>query len=231
MLLVQRAERLDQSARRRLKDILEQSRRELSPLGEPLELNLGSHRWLSADREESYSDWLAWILQGMSGSQILTLFCLCDESARDLSGPADSVRREVWGGQDRTDIEVSFGSHGFMLIEVKVKDVGAEISCQLLRYAKKLAGRDNLHLVLLGTAAPEPEVKRCGFIFIRWEVLCQRLRNHANRVKNSDTLRAAAILIFCGAAEQNLLGLSGEPRRFRAAATADYLQDWGGRQQ
>jgi hypothetical protein len=94
---------------------------------------------------------------------------------------------------------------GFLLIEVKVKDVGTEISRQLQRYANKLAGRYNLLLVLLGTEAPKPDVKQCGFSFVRWDALCQRLRNHANRVKNSDMLLAAAILIFCGAAEQNLL--------------------------
>jgi hypothetical protein len=70
-------------------------------------------------------------------------------------------------------------------------------------------------------------VKQCGFTFVRWDALCQRLRNHANRMKNWDMLRAATSLIFCGAAEQNLLGLSSEPRRLRARATAHYLQNWG----
>jgi hypothetical protein len=226
MLLVERAESLDQSARRRLTNVLEQSEKELSPLGEPLKLNFGSHRWLSADREESYSDWLAWILQGMSGSEILTLFSLSDKCGGQLSGPAEYVRRETWREQERTDVEVSFGIHGFLLVEVKVKDVGTEISGQLRRYANKLTGCHNLLLVLLGTEAPELDVKQCGFTFIRWDALCQRLRCLANRVKTFDVLRAAAILIFCGAAEQNLLGLSSEPRRLRSAVTADYLQNW-----
>jgi hypothetical protein len=226
-LLVERAERLDQLARRRLTAVFELSEKELAPLGEPLKLNLGTHRWLSADREESYSDWLAWILQGMSGSEIVTLFSLNEKCAGELTGTAESVRREVRRDQDRTDVEVSFGGQGFLLIEVKVKDVGTEISDQLQRYANKFTGRHNLLLVLLGTEAPEPEVKRCGFTFVRWETLCQRLRIYANQVKNSYMLRAAAILIFCGAAEQNLLGFSSEPRRLRAAATADYFQNWG----
>ena len=224
--LVEHAERLDRSARGRLTDIMAESEKALLPLGEPLKLNLGMHRWLSADREESYSDWLAWILQGMSCSEIKTLFSLSDQCVGGLSGKAEYVRREVWRNEDRTDIEVSFGDQGFLLIEVKVKDVDAEISVQLQRYANRLAGRHNLFLVLLGTEAPEPDVMRCGFTFVRWNALCQRLRNHANRVKHSDILRAAAMLIFCGAAEQNLLGLSSVPRRLRAATTADYLQNW-----
>jgi len=240
MLLVESAERLDYSARWLLKDALDQSGKKLSPLGEPLKLNLGAHRWLSADREESYSDWLAWILQGMSWSEILTLFSLSDKCAGDPSAPAEYVRREVWRGEDRTDIEVSFGSQGFLLIEVKVKDVGTEISSQLRRYANKLTGQHNLLLVLLGTEAPEPDVEQCGFRFVRWDALCQRLRNHADRAlkegarggqletTNPNMLRVAAILVFCGAAEQNLLGFSSEPKRFRAAATLEYLRSWGG---
>ncbi len=226
LLLLQLAQNLDQCARSWLKDALAQSEKVLSPLGEPLTLNLGTHRWLSADREESYSDWLAWILQGMSGSDILTLFSLGDKCSVELTGVKIRVDREVGREHARTDIEVYFGSLCFLLIEVKVKDVGAEISDQLQRYAKELIGQHNPLFVLLGTEAPETDVKKCGFTFVRWDALCQRLRNHANRVKNSDILRAAAILIFCSAAEQNLLGLSATPRPFRATATADYLLKW-----
>ncbi len=226
LLLVQSARDLDQCSRSWLKDALAQSEKELSPLGEPLRLNLGAHRWLSADREESYSDWLAWIFQGMPGSEILAQFSLSDKCPAELTEAPEYVRREVGRGEARTDIEVSFGGRGFLLIEVKVKDVGAEISCQLQRYANKLADKHNLLLVLLGTEAPEPDVKTSGFTFVRWDTLCRNLRNHANRVKNSDILRAAAILIFCGAAEQNLLGLSAKPRPFHATATADYLLKW-----
>jgi hypothetical protein len=44
--------------------------------------------------------------------------------------------------------------------------------------------------------------------------------------KEPELLRAAAILIFCGAVEQNLLGLSDSPRRLRAMATINYLHEW-----
>ena len=53
-----------------------------------------------------------------------------------------------------------------------------------------------------------------------------RLRRYAKRVKESDLLRAAALLIFCGAVEQNLVGFSVRPRRFRTMATIDYLREW-----
>jgi len=228
-LLVRSAKVLDDYALAHLQEALAGSNAELAPLGEPLTLNLGKHRWLSADREESYSDWLAWILQGMSGStEILPLFALGDGAAGELLGPAGTVRREVSSQHGRTDIEVPIGNRGLLLIEVKVQNTGSELQSQMERYAQKVADQhvERPLLVLLGTEAPEPSLDLFGFTFTSWEALCQRLRQYAKRVKESELLRAAAILIFCGAVEQNLLGFSGRPRRFRAMATVNYLHDW-----
>lgn len=229
-VLIGSADALNRYAQDHLDEALAISNRELMPLTDPLNLNLGSHRWLSAEREESYSDWLAWILQGMSdGADILSLFSPRDRATRETVGIVESVRRESWSDHGRTDIEVSLGNRGFLLIEVKVRNTDTELSSQLERYAKKVA---DLHvedpvLVLIGTETPEPSLKLFGFTFTGWDVLCRRLRQYANRVKESELLRSAAILIFCGAVEQNLLGLSAEPRHFRAMATVDYLREWG----
>jgi hypothetical protein len=211
-LLIQSAKLPDGYALAHLQEALKSSNAELAPLGEPLGLNMGKHRWLSVDREESYSDWLAWLLQGMSGSaEILPLFTLDHGDREEAAGPVGIIRREVWSEYGRTDIEVPLGKRGFLLIEVKVRNTGSEVSSQLKRYAEMLAVRhvERPVLVLLGTEAPEPSLERFGFTFTGWEALCQRLRQYANRVKESELLRAAAILIFCGAVEQNLLGLSG----------------------
>ena len=227
-LLVQSAKILDQYAQQDLKDALARSDAELSPLADPLKLNLGEHRWLSADREESYSDWLAWILQGISDSaEILGLFALGDEASGELLGPVGKIRREVWSEDGRTDIEVPI-KRGLLLIEVKVKTTSGELSSQLQRYAKKVADQhvERALLVLLGTEAPEPSLPLFEFKFTDWRTLSQRLRRYAKRIKGSDFLRAAAILIFCGAVEQNLLGFSGGPRRLRALATVNYLDEW-----
>jgi hypothetical protein len=229
-LLVRSARILDRYAQQHLQDALAFSDAEFSPLTEPLRLNLGEHRWLSADREESYSDWLAWILQGMSGTgEILTLFARSDEVAGDMLGPVGKVRREESSEHGRTDVEVPLGKRGLLLIEVKVRNAGGELSAQLKRYAQKVVDQhvERPLLVLLGTEAPDPSVPLFEFAFTHWRTLCQRLRQYANRAKRTDVLRAAAILIFCGAAEQNLLGLSGQPRGLRAIATINYLREWG----
>lgn len=232
-LLVQRAKDLDDYALKHLKDALKDSAAVLSPLGEPLNLDLGKHRWLSADREESYSDWLAWILQGFAGTEILHLFTLRDEATMGLLGSEKiCVCREVWSKDknSRTDIEVQFGEQGLLIIEVKVQNPGSELQPELDRFeraSKNLAHRD---LILLGPEEPAPSVQLSGFTFLDWRTLCQRLRQYASRAKEneSELLRAAAILIFCGAVEQNLLGFSCQPRRFHATSTVDYLREWRG---
>jgi hypothetical protein len=138
-LLVQGAKILDHYAQQYLHDALARSDAEFSPLAEPLRLNLGEHRWLSADREESYCDWLAWILQGISDSaEILPLFALGDEASGELPGPVGKIRREVWSEHGRTDIEVPLGKRGLLLIEVKVQTTGSELPSQLERYAQKV---------------------------------------------------------------------------------------------
>jgi hypothetical protein len=222
---------LDTCARGHLQTALAASNEELAPLADPLTLNLGEHRWLSADREESYSDWLAWILQGMSNSgEIRQLFILPDEAKDEPVVSIGRIRREVCSEEGRTDIEVPLGERGLMLVEVKVQNPGAKLSAQLERYHRKVLDPQVEHplLVLLGTEAPERDLELFGFTFTSWEVLCKRLRLYAKRLKEkkSELLRAAAVLIFCGAVEQNLLELSAKPKRFRAMATVNYLCDW-----
>jgi hypothetical protein len=230
LLLIGAAKALDNYALEHLKHALEDSGEALSPLGEPLKLSLGEHRWLSADREESYSDWLAWILQGFSDiAEILALFALRDEATKEPRGPVGKILREVWSEDGRTDIEVPIGKRGLLLIEVKVQNTGSALPSQLKRYAKKVADDQNVDrplLVLLGTEVPDASLDLFGFVFTNWQTLCLRLRQYANRVKKSDLLRSAAILIFCGAVEQNLLGFSCSPKHFRVMATVNYLRDW-----
>jgi len=228
--LVQSAKELEGYARQHLEEALADSDAELSPLSDPLGLSLGEHRWLSADREESYSDWLAWILQEIGDAEdILPLFSLSHGSAGSL-GLAERVSREVPGDHGRTDVEVWFGERGLLLIEVKVQPPGDNLRSQLDGYAKWAETRRGVQpplLVLLGTEEPKRDIGK--FVFTDWRDVCIRLRRYAKRMKDSHGLRAAAILIFCGAVEQNLLRLSGRPAPFRAMATTDYLREWRGK--
>jgi hypothetical protein len=48
-----------------LTELLDQSDKRLKPFADPLWTDFGTHRWLKADREEAYSDWLAWIVENL----------------------------------------------------------------------------------------------------------------------------------------------------------------------
>lgn len=224
--LVGAARELDNYAYMHLDDALKRSDAELFPLRDPLRLNLGEHRWLSTDREESYSDWLAWILQGMAdAAEILPLFALEDDPRNPL-GRVDKIRREASGEHGRTDVEAWFGDRGLLLIETKVRPTDEFLAAQLTRY-EKWVGEQRVGrrmMVLLGTEEPVESIGR--FRFTDWRTLCIRLRGFAKRAKESDLLRSAAILMFCGAVEQNLLGMSSQPLPFHAMTTVDYLREW-----
>jgi hypothetical protein len=224
--LVDSAQAADTDAWKHLGEALHRSDERLAPLRDPLGFNLGDHRWLAADREESYSDWLAWILQGMkSASEILLLFGL---PGRTVAGSlATSVTREEINDEGRTDVVVRFGDEHLLLIEVKTKPTGPGLADQLKRYTKWASNhfKGERSFVLLGLEEPAEDIE--PFIFISWRTLCVGLRRLARLRKEGDLMSAAAILIFCGAAEQRLLGFSDERRRFRAMATVDYLNTWG----
>jgi hypothetical protein len=226
-VLIDGAELLDRDVREQLHSALEYSDRELSPLRDPLRLNVGTHRWLSSDREESYSDWLAWILQGIeSTTAILRLFGLEGLADPDSLGKVEEVCREQFSDFGRTDVEVHFGNRGLFLVEVKVRPPTDNLASQLRRYRDRTARLQVKVRLFALLALTEPGEQIDPFVFTSWRAFCQRLRNYANQLKNVDILRAAGIVIFCGAVEQNLLGLSEQPKRFRAAPTVSYLLRW-----
>ncbi len=158
-------EQLTQRLQTNVEDAIAASNEELSPLSDPLKLNLGEHRWLSDDREESYSDWLVWILQGMSGAdEILTLFGVGDDCARRELGKG-SVRRELPSEWGRTDVVVRFGDRGLFIIEVKIGPTGKDFPDQLKRYEEWACnqGRGRKLFALLGTVKPAHDIR--SFVF------------------------------------------------------------------
>src|ERR1022692_3551634 len=79
--LVESHRRFSRLQGQRISGLLDKSDKLLEPLADPLRLAMADHRWLDPDhnREESYSDWLAWILQtSNSSSFIFRVFGLND---------------------------------------------------------------------------------------------------------------------------------------------------------
>lgn len=221
--MVEAAENDATLAAQRLGGLIQQASRLLFPgVGDPLSgcLEIGSHRWLAGQREESYSDWLAWIIERQEDPvRVLSLFGLNGQAGLDERW---TVEREVVTPYGRLDLLLRHEQTGLLCIEVKTESAPGDD--QLKRYLDWLAGQpSSLGLVLLANDPPLDEVLPAACWFCSWEHIALSLRTWA-----SDWLRTARLydavmtLAFCGAIERNLLSLgSGGLNALRAA---DYLK-------
>jgi Holliday junction resolvase-like predicted endonuclease len=221
-----------------LEEILAISDQTFSPLADPLSIEFGAHRWLSSEREESYSDWLGWILEQIKdASQVLKLLGVHDEELlRGCASENPIVKREFRIPGGRLDLSVEFGKHLLVIVEIKTKSFDEDaVLEQLKKYSR--------------WAQNQPQSTRCYFAAVEsgefacpewieplpWRELTLRMRKQAwewirsskqQPRDGSDLIRAAMTLAFCGAVEQNLLGLSGKPAMFRTRLSAEYLEEW-----
>ena len=125
-------------------------------------LNLADHRWLRRDREESYSDWLAWILGQQSDfRKILSVFNLLPV---ETDGPW-KIERERPIREGRTDILIRHQSLGTLLVEVKTASLPMEEQLQKYRSFLKRE-RSVIGFVLLAPTRPRYCDPRPHFLFL-----------------------------------------------------------------
>jgi hypothetical protein len=230
---------------RRVREALQQSDKKLSPLGDPLRVTLSDHRWLRYDREESYSDWLAWVATTMCPEQILGLLGLGNERelAAVVRGHQAKVAREIVietsDGPKRLDLVIRFGTVATFLIEIKRTSYGRAGNLRNLElYGKWLdkepGQKEGKKAVLLVTERTEGEATEIG---ARWQLLTWRavslaLRRHAAQVcesgKAADLLKPGLWLCLAGAIEQNLLGFEVAATGYSPSAprTKRYLEEF-----
>lgn len=222
-----------------LQRLLIQSDAYLAPLSDPLRFHLWKNRWLDLqrEREESYTDWFAWLLQEMgSAAAILKVFDLHDtefgEQVRNTSPQVtrEEVIRPRIGGRKRLDLTIRFGEIGILLVEVKVRPIEEAGGSENLKvYLHWLMSQEITakHAVLL---VPESFEAPCDGWDVRgWGVVGLRLRAQAVALRNADPnnlLLAAMLLGFSGAVEQNVLGLAGTDLASAAPRTALYLESF-----
>jgi hypothetical protein len=192
-------------------------------IGDPLstKLDIGSNRWLARDYENSYSDWLAWIIEREDDpSRVLPLFGLAN--AQNVPGKW-IVEREVPTAFGRLDLLISNPQLGLLCVEVKTEsEPGPD---QLERYANWLAGKQSLGLILLAIDQPEDDSPSEKHRFCPWKHVALSLRTWASAwLREPGRLYDAVMtLTFCGAVERNLLSLGGGG--LNALRTADYLEE------
>lgn len=239
--LLKVARAADRSAREGLAKSLARSSRAFAPLADPLAIEFHSHRWLSSEREETYSDWLGWILEQIKDArQVLKLLGVRDKQLlRVCASERPLINRELKIPDGRTDLVVEFGNHLLVIFEIKTKAFDPDIVReQLMRYASWIPDpRHPPDHTRHYFAAVEIAEFDCPAPFepLSWRELTLRMREQAwewiqaskGKPRNGgDLILAAMTLAFSGAVEQNLLGLSGKPVMFRTRSSAEYLEEW-----
>jgi hypothetical protein len=211
--------------------LLEESNNLLAPLKDPLETRLGLHRWLSGEREEVYSDWLAWIIEQLATPEKIVPL-LCGENAAELirqcAGALNVHRETVFvtaKSVRRTDIEICFGEKRAILVEVKMVEAHKVAADQLYdqgHYGKAFEKR----LLLVPSGEVDTASKGVDFELVLWRDVCLRLRKLVPSICRENISIAAMILAFLGAVEQNVLQLPSAGEWYRVtSATLDFLTE------
>jgi hypothetical protein len=219
--------------RQELESLLRNSQERLAPLGEPLLLDLGAHRWLKSEREEAYSDWLAWLLRQMPTGEILKLLELpSPEDASDLEKPPLKVHREMWvekGHEEATgrlDVVVMLPNKMAIVIEVKKGCLAASDLLKQGGYYESVrrSGWDCRFFLLVTDEEGESSF---GFTVLPYSKLCRKLRLWAQRQCHHQEFnslgRVGMILAFVAAVESNLLGISLSQRGLPSEAALNYF--------
>jgi len=205
-----------------LRELLERSTDQLKS-SDPFLCDLGVHRWLEADREESYSDWLAWVMEQLNqASVILRVLHVQDPKFVATSeGQPYRVEREAGvkegcpGSSGRVDLVVHFGDPEVAVLGVEVKtfDENYEKQRGYVQSLRKFCPRVECVLV---AKYDVPQDRLFGFKLRTWENLSVALRQviagyiHSHGANPISTM----MLGFVGAIEQNLLGYGiAAPRR------------------
>lgn len=215
-----------------LRDLIELSNKVLAPLADPLFMDLGLHRWLRADREEAYSDWLQWVLQQLPPEMVLSCLSIDKPDLLHYSrGQRVNIRREVLIPHGRLDLLIEIGEGALLLIEVK-RMASAE-AADTDKHKGYREWFDKQHQAykptpqLLVVSAGDDDYK--GFAPLLWSKLCINLRRVLPEIcRLIGPAKAALLVAFVGAVETNLLRLStpfdSNPRPLVFGRTIDHLQ-------
>jgi hypothetical protein len=211
--LVDTAKPYFRSQNRLLLEALKHSRRQFKPLCDPLEGDFGLHKWLSSEREETYSAWLCWIIEQFQDTQMLmALFGMRNDS---LPKGLIRTRVEDWteeghkGKTGRVDIKITIHGQPILLLELKMGSADSADTEKQAGYSKSLPSFK--HKVLLAESGDREEYPG-GFKLRTWKSVCIEIRRGIAEVTKSNRINRAMALAFVGAVEQNIIGYPGRLR-------------------
>lgn len=182
---------------------------------DPLLTDLGAHRWL--DKETSYSDWLAWVLERLEPSAVLGVLGV-DPPFNCQDAGKCQIQRESQISERYIDLLVRFDRVPNYAVAVEVKAYDEQYGKQQ-RYIELLKRNFGEDMPCVLIAIPDHiEEDICGFKLRPWHKVTFALRNkiaeYASKHTAGDRIITAIMLAFVAAADQNLLELSpAAPRR------------------
>ncbi len=200
-------------AESRLRNLLKLSDALFDPLCDPLHADLGLHRWLRKDREEAYSDWLAWIIEQIGDPQdLLKLLRINTPPILERHrGLAIKVSRELVIENGRLDLVIRVEQQMVLLIEVKLTSAEGADTGKNKGYTEWLAKQPEPFKRALLLIVEAEDDNYHDFVPIRWADLCIGLRgmiSGSELRKRLSVVKRAMFVAFVGAVETNLLHLS-----------------------
>lgn len=222
-----------------LGEALRRSAARFAPLDDPLTLDLSTVGLGLCTREESWSDWLAWVLRTIGEPrEVLEILGVTSASSEPLGGSSGDRSVDVFrersvahghdGSAGRVDVWVAAPGLD-VLVELKLGDADEADTAKGAGYARSEPDAAAVLIALDGSQ----ETYEGGFRLLRWRDLCVALRQRAPAwIETRGPLTVGLILNFAGAVEQQLLGLPGGLGRvtvggFAAAAAAEHIRAGG----
>ncbi len=177
---------------------------------DPLLNDLGAHRWI--DKETSYSDWLAWVLERLEPSAVFDVL-----DVKPPFNPKDAgncrVQRESQLDARYIDLLIHFEGVPDYAVGVEVKTYDEQYAKQkdYLKSISRLYGNDMpCVLVAIGDDIDKDEL--CGFTLRPWRkvtfALREKIAEYASKNGAENRIVTSMMLGFVAAAEQNLLQFS-----------------------
>jgi hypothetical protein len=183
---------------------------------DPLLNDLGTHRWV--DKETSYSDWLAWVLERLEPSAVFAVLEVIPLFDPEHAGKCQ-VQRESQLGEGYIDLLIRFDNEPDYAIGVEVKTYDEQYVKQK-DYFKSLKNRygKDMPCVLIAIRDEIVKDQLYDFTLRLWHKVTFALRNkigeYADKHGEDNRIVTARMLGFVAAAEQNLLEISpASPRR------------------
>jgi hypothetical protein len=183
---------------------------------DPFLNDLGVHRWI--DKETSYSDWLAWVLERLEPGAVLEVLGVETTFDPEQAGRC-LVRRESQLDKRYIDLLIRFENMPDYAIGVEVKTYDSQYAKQrdYWESLRSLYGKD-LPCILLALPQEINDNQLHGFTLRSWRKIAIALRlaiaESVGHDRTNNQIVTAISLGFVAAVEQSLLGFSPSvPRR------------------